>query len=343
MTRPSFDDAAPVLVELRRGEMTESVHRGIAAVCAPDGALIAAWGDVDRPIYPRSSCKMLQALPLVESGAADRFGLNDERLALACASHNGARMHVARVRAWLADLGLAESDLRCGPQRPDDREERERLRACGCPPDQTHNNCSGKHAGFLTLGRHLGGGSEYVDPDHPVQRAVAEAFHEMTGQEPIGYGIDGCSAPNHAARLRGLALAMARMARPEGTLPPARAQAARRLTEAMAAHPELVAGEGRACTELMRAVNGGGRVRAVIKTGAEGVFAAILPELGLGVALKIDDGATRASEAAIAAILVRLGVADPQDPAVRKRLSPDEINRRGLRVGALRAVLPDPA
>ncbi len=337
MTDPAFADAAPVLAEVVRGGRVESVHRGIVAVCRPDGTLVEAMGDPERVIFPRSSCKMLQALPLVESGAADRRGLTSEQLALACASHNGAEIHTSRVRRWLSDLGLGEADLRCGPQVPDDKPARAKLRECGCPADQTHNNCSGKHAGFLTLNLELGGGPEYVDPEHPVQRAVRDAFYEMTGDDAaLGYGIDGCSAPNFATRLTGLATAMARMARPDEALTGARADAAGRLVSAMAAHPELVAGEGRACTGIMRALNAGGEVRAVVKTGAEGVFAGILPGLGLGFALKIDDGATRGSECAVAALLVKLGVADPDDPEIRSRMNPKLHNRRDIPVGEIR-------
>jgi L-asparaginase II len=272
---------------------------------------------------------MLQALPLVESGAGD--GLSPERLALACASHSGAAVHVEGVARWLADLGLAGPDLRCGAQVPEDTPERHRLRAAGETPCQLHNNCSGKHAGFLTLNRRLGGGPEYVELDHPVQRAVRAAFEEMCGAESPGWGIDGCSAPNFATTMRGLALAMARMADPRG-LGPVREAAARRLVAAMCAHPLLVAGEGRACTELMTAMRGA----VAIKTGAEAVYVAILPAQGLGVALKIEDGATRASECAIAALLVRLGVVAADDPAVRRRLDPPIASRRGLPAGAIR-------
>ncbi|MFO1208290.1 MAG: asparaginase [Amaricoccus sp.] len=324
-------DAVP-MVEVWRGNVAESHHRGHAVVCDASGAVVAAWGDPDAVILPRSSCKMLQALPLVESGAAD--GLDSERLALACASHQGAAMHVTRVERWLTDMGMGESDLRCGPQVPDDRAERERLRADGEAPCQLHNNCSGKHAGFLTLNRRLGGGADYVEIDHPVQRAVRGAFEEMTGAASPGWGVDGCSAPNFATTVHGLARAMARMADPRG-LGPAREAAAGRLVAAMLAHPLLVAGEGRACSELMAAMGG----RVAVKTGAEAVFVAILPERGLGVALKIEDGATRGSESAIAAILVRLGVLDAAHPAARRRLDPPILSRRGAVTGALR---PDP-
>lgn len=318
------------LVEFVRGPFVECVHLGHAVVADSNG-IVAAWGDPDAVILPRSSCKMLQALPLVESGAADAAGLGSEELALACASHQGAAVHVERVGRWLAGLGMGEDDLRCGPQVPDDREERARLREAGEAPGQVHNNCSGKHAGFLTLGRHLGAGSEYVEVDHPVQRAVRSAFEEMVGEEVAGWGIDGCSAPNFGCTIAGLARAMARMARPEG-LGRVRGEAVERLVASMRAHPLLVAGEGRACTELMEAAAGS----VALKMGAEGVYVAILPERGLGLALKVADGALRASEAAVAALLVRLGVVAKDDPRVAARMLRPEVNRRGLTVGGLR-------
>ena len=322
-----MSEAIP-LVEVWRGEMVESRHRGHAVVADAGGEVVAAWGDPAVVVYPRSSCKMLQALPLVESGAGE--GLGAERLALACASHIGAAMHVKRVAAWLDDLGLGDADLRCGPQVPSDAAERSRLRAAREAPCQMHNNCSGKHAGFLTLGRHLRAGPEYVEIDHPVQRAARAAFEEMTGETSPAWGIDGCSAPNFACSLAGLATAMARMANPAG-LAPARAAAAAALVDAMRAHPLLVAGEGAACSELMAAMDG----RVAVKTGAEGVYAAILPGLGLGVALKIEDGATRASECAIAAILARLREIDPRAVAAARRLTPIIPTRRGLPVARI--------
>jgi L-asparaginase II len=326
--------ADPVpLVEIWRGERVECRHRGHAVVMDARGAVRASWGDPAAIIYPRSSIKMLQALPLVESGAAADLG--DDLLALACASHRGAAMHVSRVGRWLADLGLGEADLRCGSQVPGDRAERGRLREGFEPPSQLHNVCSGKHTGFLALEARLGGGPEYVEPDHPVQRAVRAAVEEMCGEQSLCFGIDGCSAPTFAVSLNGIALAMARMADPSG-LGRARGAAARRLVDAMRAHPLLVAGEGRACSELMAA----SASRAAVKFGAEGVYVAILPDAGLGVALKIEDGAARASECAIAAILSRLGLLDPEDPAVARRLTPIQRSRCGQPVGH---IAPDPA
>ena len=304
------------LVEVWRGAFLESVHAGHAVVCGPDGAVREAWGDPETVILPRSSCKMIQALPLVEGGEA----LPVERLALACASHQGAPAHVAGVEAWLADLGLSGDDLRCGAQPSRDSAER----AAG-PARQVHNNCSGKHAGFLALAARLGGGPDYVEPDHPVQRAVRDAFEETVGETSPGWAVDGCSAPNFACTLRGLAAAMARFAAATGAGARGRAMVA--LREAMAARPDLVAGEGRACTDLMRAMDG-----VAVKTGAEGVFVAILPRERLGVAIKVADGATRASECAVAAILARLGALDPAHPLIDAPVA----NWRGLVTGRIR-------
>ncbi|WP_348524763.1 asparaginase [Paracoccus marinaquae] len=316
------------LVELWRGGQRESLHRGHAVIC-DDKGVVEAWGDPSRIVFPRSSCKMVQALPLIESGAAEAAGLTSRQLALACGSHSGGRIHVEAVAGWLDGLNLTEPDLRCGAHMPRDRDENRRLTCSDQPPCQFHNNCSGKHAGFLTLNRHLRGGPDYVAPDHPAQRAVKQTFEEVTGETSPGHGIDGCSAPNWSCSLEGLARAMAAFARPGGDR---RGRAMRQLVDAMRAHPELVAGEGRACTVLMRAMRGS----AAVKTGAEGVFVAILPDQGLGVAVKITDGATRASEAAITAILLHLGALEAADPAVSRFLTGPIRNWRGLVTGEMR-------
>ncbi len=314
--------------EIWRGEYLESLHHGHAVVMRSDGDIVAHWGEATAQIMPRSSCKMIQALPLVESGAAKAFGLTSEQLALACASHQGAPEHTDRVTAWLHQLGYGEDDLRCGPQPPGDTPTRHALIRSGESPCQIHNNCSGKHSGFLTLSKHLGAGPEYVEGDHPVQLAVREAFEAMTDEPTPGYVIDGCSAPNFITTLSGLARAAANMSDPK-RLKGVRGDAAAQLVDAMLKHPSLVAGTTRACTELMEAMD----YRVAVKTGAEGVFLAILPEQKIGVALKIEDGATRASESAMAAILVRLGVLDPAHPLAIKRLRPRMLNRRKIDVG----------
>ncbi|SEN16397.1 asparaginase [Loktanella fryxellensis] len=325
---------APVdLVEVWRGDILESMHQGHAVICGADGQIVDAWGDAGAVIYPRSSCKMIQALPLIESGAADAHGLGTRQLALACASHQGARIHTDPVQDWLDTLGLQDADFRCGPQWPADVPARNAIIRAHAGPCQIHNNCSGKHAGFLTLNRHISGGADYELVDHPVQQMGRAAFQETTGEDSPGYGIDGCSAPNFATTVHGLARAMAAFASAHDRSD-TRSHAMVRLREAMMLHPELVAGETRACTDLMRAMDG----RAAIKTGAEGVFVAIVPEARVGVALKIADGTTRAAEAAIAAILVRLGVLDADHPAARARMVPDIRNWRGTLCGRIAPV-----
>ena len=321
------------MTEIRRGPFVESRHLGHAVICDGDGQIVRAWGDAQALIYPRSSCKMIQALPLVSSGAADRFGLGGEHLALACASHNGAAIHTDRVRAWLDRLGLDDAALRCGPQMPDDTTERNRLIRARETPCQYHNNCSGKHCGFLTLARHMGAGPEYVEIDHPVQQAALAAFEETTGLASPGYGIDGCSAPNFATSLQGLARAMARFAGATGD-GDRRDRAMHRLTRAMAAHPVLVAGEGRSCTALMRAMEG----RASVKTGAEAVFVAIVPEARMGIAVKIEDGGTRASEAVTTQLLVGLGLLAADHPVATQYTSGPIRNWDGLETGHYRPV-----
>lgn len=317
------------MVEILRGGRVESVHLGHAVIAHAGGDIVQAWGDAQAVIFPRSSCKMVQALPLLESGAGS--GLTEAQVALACASHQGSALHTGMVERWLADMDMSEASLRCGTHEPYDHAERDRLIRAGEPPCQLHNNCSGKHAGFLTLNRHLGAGPEYVEPDHPVQGAILQAFEEVTGEASPGFGIDGCSAPNHATTVAGLARAMAAFAGATGA-GDGRDRAMHRLTRAMAAFPELVAGEGRACTELMRAMGG----RAVIKTGAEAVFVAIIPERRIGIALKIADGGTRGAEAAICALLVQQGVLEASHSATLRRLVAVQRNCRGLETGLIR-------
>ncbi|PSL16575.1 asparaginase [Shimia abyssi] len=320
------------MIESWRGAFLENTHLGHAVVCNTSGEIVESWGDPNAVVLPRSSSKMIQALPLIESGAADAYGLTPRQLALACASHNGAEIHSTMVRDWLGALNLSESDLRCGPQEPQDIPARNALIQCGDPACQVHNNCSGKHSGFLTLSRHLSAGPEYIDPAHPVQVAVKDTFEEVTDETSPGFAIDGCSAPNYASTLHGMARAMAFFASAregQGT----RSDAAVRLRSAMAQHPEYVAGEGRACTALMRAMNH----KVAIKTGAEAYFVVILPEQKLGIALKITDGTTVAAEAAITALLIRHGALDASHPTARNFLHAPLRNRRDIECGILKS------
>ena len=323
--------AAVDLIEVWRGELVECVHRGHVVVAGADGEIVQSWGDPAAVIYPRSAFKMIQALPLIESGAADAVGLRVDQLALACASHQGAAIHTDRVQAWLAGLGLSDADFRCGPHMPGDIAARDRLIKTDKSPCQYHNNCSGKHAGFLTLNQHLRGGPDYIEIDHPVQKAVLAAFEDVTGSPSPGYGIDGCSAPSHATTVHGLARAMAHFATAQDRSD-SRAGAQTRLVAAMTAYPELVSGEGEPCTALMRAMGG----RVALKGGADGAYVAILPDLRLGVALKIVDGSDRAKSAAIAAVLIRLGVLDAAHPAALAYVNTTLRNWRGVVVGSVK-------
>ena len=324
------------MTEIWRGSLLESLHLGHAVICDDTGQIVQSWGDPEALIFPRSSSKMIQALPLITSGAADKYGLTREHLALSCASHNGATIHTTRVQAWLDQLGLTDDAFRCGPQEPGDRPAREEMIRAHAAPCQYHNNCSGKHSGFLTVAQHMGAGPEYVDIDHPVQQAALSAFDEVTGLTSPTYGIDGCSAPNPATTVHAMARAMAWFASAHDRND-RQSQAAVRLREAMMAHPDLVAGEGRSCTALMRAMPG----RVAVKTGAEAMFVAIVPEKRMGIALKIADGATRASECAITTLLVGLGVLDGAHPAALAYMNAPILNRRDIVTGMIRPALSD--
>ncbi|WP_040854906.1 asparaginase [Phyllobacterium sp. YR531] len=294
----------PVLVEVFRGETAESRHRGSVVVTDGDGKVVFSLGDIDRPTFPRSAIKAIQALPLVESGAADAYGFGDEELAMACASHSGEQLHVARANDMLGRAGLDSTALECGSHWPFEQSVLIDLAKSGQAPTPLHNNCSGKHAGFLCTCKHLGIETQgYSALGSPEQDMVRDAMQSVTGAAHTldHCGTDGCSIPTYAIPLRNLAHGFARMATGTG-LEPQRAQAARRLLDAAMAAPFYVAGTGRACTKLMEMAPG----RIFVKTGAEGVFVGALPEFGLGIAVKCDDGTTRASEAMIATVLARI-------------------------------------
>lgn len=331
---PSATD--PVLVEVTRGPLVESRHRGAAAVVDSAGRLIAAWGDATRPVYPRSAIKALQAIALVESGAADAFSLGPAELALACASHNGETSHAEAVLAWLRRVGLDESDLECGAHAPMGEAAKLDLVRAGLAFGARHNNCSGKHSGMLTLARQLGVPTEgYIAADHPVQRLVRRTVGEMADCDlsDAPAGTDGCGIPTLAMPLQAMALGFARIADPAG-LAPERADAVRRIRGAIAARPDMVAGRGRFCTAVMAAAG----ESILVKTGAEGVFCAALPEAGLGLAVKIEDGATRAAECAIATLLLHFGAAEGPAASVLAGYAHRELrNWAGRTVGAIRA------
>jgi L-asparaginase II len=334
--------ANPVLVEVLRGARVESVHRGAVCVVDAGGATMLALGDVEQPVFPRSAVKALQALPLVESGAAERYGFGDDELAVACGSHGGQPAHVAVVERMLARTGLDAAALECGAHRPSHHPSADALVRAGRAASPLHNNCSGKHAGFLCVARHMGvdhGG--YVAATHAVQHRVKATIEQFAGvtlaQEVCG--VDGCSVPTWAVPLAKLAHAFACFGTGRG-LPPASAKGAARLRTACARQPFFVAGTGRFATQAMELL----RERVFVKGGAEGVFCCALPDQGLGIAVKCDDGAGRAGEVAMAALMIRLMRLDPGEHAVVERFAfPTLNNWNGIQVGQLRpseALLP---
>ena len=334
----------PVLVQAWRGNAVESAHAGSVAVVDADGDVLVSLGDIDRPVFPRSAVKALQALPLVASGAAERLGLTDDELALACASHNGEPAHVRTAQAMLAKAGVDAGALECGTHWPRLDEAARALAAGGETANPLHNNCSGKHAGFVCLACALHGGGlglrdyvrGYVAAGHPVMREVDAALQAATGfdlaQAPRG--TDGCSIPAYAIPLRRLALAFARFGTGVG-LSEGHTRAARRLRAAVAAAPFMVAGSGRFDTRVMQRLG----ERVFCKVGAEGVYCAALPERGLGVAIKIDDGNNaRAAEVVMAAAIEALVRLDDGEAAFMRSFSDVALrNCNGLEVGRLAA------
>jgi L-asparaginase II len=325
----------PVLIEVLRGAIVESAHRGAVAVFDADGKPVWEIGDTSKPVFPRSAVKAIQALPLVESGAADAYGFGNRELALACASHSGELAHVELARSMLAKAGLDGSALECGTHWPSNHDATIALARVGGSPNALHNNCSGKHTGFLCTCAHAGIAHRgYVKAGHALQEMVRDAMQAVTGDahDVDHRGIDGCSIPTYAVPLRSFAFGFARMATGVG-FEPVRARAARRLLSACMAEPFFVAGTGRADVALMEAAPG----RIFAKGGAEGVHCAAIPELGLGIALKCDDGAGRAGEAMVAAVLAKLLSADETLAAKLVELANAPIESRvGAKVGALR-------
>ena len=332
----------PTLVDVLRGGIVESSHRGALAIVDADGAVHTALGDIDRPVFPRSAIKVLQALPLVESGAADQFGLSDEELALACASHGGEEVHAQTAASMLAKAGLDVDALECGAHWPYEDAATKNLARSGQVPSALHNNCSGKHAGFVCLGCGLAGSADrrgflrgYVQPVHAVMREVTAAIQAATGYDlsSTAVGTDGCSIPTYAVPLRHLAHAFARVATGVG-LCAGHARAAQRLRQAVARAPFMVAGTGRFDTRVMQLLG----ERLFCKVGAEGMYCAALPSLGLGVAIKMDDGNNaRACEVVMAAVILSLvQMNDTERDFISGLATPTLMNWNGIEVGALR-------
>ena len=304
-----------MFVESVRGAIQESRHEVHVAVVDAAGKLIAGAGDPEYVTFWRSAAKPFQAQPLVEDGVVARFGLKREDLALACASHSSQPDQVALVREFLQRIGCAERDLMCGPHKPLSDAVAKDYEMRGVRLTAVTSNCSGKHTGMLALAKHHGWPTEfYARIDHPVQQRCLKSVSSYTDTDEVGVGVDGCGVACFALPLRNMALAYTRLDGP--------------ILEAMVHHPELIAGHGRPCTEMMRAHPG----RVVTKVGAEGVYSALLVREGLGVALKVVDGHSLASALAIAHVLAELGLR-PQPPSLIKR---QITNSRGETVGEMR-------
>jgi L-asparaginase II len=331
------------LVEVWRGPLVESRHRGHLTAVAAGGNTIASLGLPETVTYVRSSGKPFQAIPVIVSGAADRFGFTEQEIAIACGSHSGESIHVDTVRSMLGKIGLDESALKCGLHEPFSVEVARELARNQQPPNVLQNNCSGKHAAMLALALHIGATTEdYDDSRNPVQQMISKVFADFSGVPlpQIAIGVDGCGVPVFGMPVRAMALMYARLVSPEN-FDGATRNACQRITKAMLAFPEMVGGtKDRLDTELIKA----GQGRLISKIGAEGVYTVgVLPSdawpNGLGLALKIEDGDDhRARPPAVIEALRQLNVLAESDLITLASYAPIVIrNRRGDRVGEVRA------
>jgi L-asparaginase II len=320
-------------VEVTRGGRVESVHE--VAVAVADGVSLACAGSADAPVFVRSAIKPFQALPLVADGVADRFGLTDPELAVCCASHSGEPEHVAAALSILTRAGLGPDDLACGPHPPFAVASARALEAAGMAPGRVHNNCSGKHAGMLALARAHGWTTAgYHERGHPVQDRIAAELARWTGVPAVDMptAVDGCGVVTFALSPAALATACARLA----TAAAAGEAAPARIVRGMARHPLMVGGSGRLCSRLIEVTEG----RVLVKVGAEGVYAAVVLDRGLGIGLKVRDGARRAAEVALLAVLAeREAVSERELDELSRWAFPEVRNTRDEPVGEVRAVL----
>ena len=322
----------PILVNTLRGDIIENRHRGAVAVCDPGGSLLHNWGDIEATVYPRSAVKPLQALPLVESGAADHFDLSGAELALACSSHNAEPKHTDAVHNWLRRIELDDDSLECGAHAPLHGKTAETLIANHRQPGRIHNNCSGKHTGMLTTARFFGEKTHgYIKREHPAQQRWFDSLGDMAevDMRQLPWSYDGCGIPVIAMPLQSIATAFARLAAPDDLFAE-RASAVDRITTAIAENPFMVAGSGRLCTKIMELT---GR-RVLVKTGADGVYTAALRDKSLGIALKIDDGTREAAEVALLAVLQRVGALHADElETLAERCRMPITNTRGVVTG----------
>jgi L-asparaginase II len=333
---------AVVVAETTRGGITESLHHGVVVAVDAAGEVVAAAGDPEHVVFFRSSAKPFQAIPVIESGAADAFGLTPAELALCCASHAGSPEHQRQVAAFLTKIGLSPADLQCGCPLPADQPEAARVVLGEVSPSPLQCDCSGKHTGMLATIVHQGLTiHDYLDPGHPLQRRILGVMAEVmrVPQESIVLGTDGCSLPTFAAPVRAFATAYAALAAPD-RVPSGKgrehADALDRLRSAMTAHPANVSGVGHLVTDLM-AITGG---RVVAKTGAEGLLCLAIPERELGIAIRVLDGTYRAHAVVAVAALEQLDILDDVTrAAILERDSPELRNHNKRMVGEIRPLL----
>jgi len=298
-------------VQVTRGRYVESNHEIHAAVVDNEGRLLYAVGNPDRLTFPRSSMKPFQAVPLIESGAADAFGYGDAEISLSCASHSGEPIHRHAVLDVLSRAHLSEEDLQCGTHIPRDGESYRELIREGRELTPVFSNCSGKHSGMLLTAAHLNEDTQtYREIEHPHQQRILSVIADVCDYpaEEIGIGVDGCGVPVHRLPLRHAALGFARLAKPEGTVSELRADALNRVRRGMTRRPEMVAGKNRFDTDLMRVFQG----NLVAKVGAEGVQCIGVADRGIGIAVKVEDGSERATFVAAMEVLKQLGIGTDQ-------------------------------
>jgi L-asparaginase II len=324
----------PVLVNRWRGSAIESRHRGAVAVVEASGQVFAALGDVQRAVFPRSAIKFLQAIPFVESGAVEAFSLDERHIALSCSSHNGEPIHAGLAQDWLERIGCAHDDLECGAELPLHKATQFELMAQGRGPQRHHHTCSGKHLGFLSTCKQLGDDTHnYRLYNHAAQQRWFQVLESLTNtrvsQMPWGY--DGCAIPTLALPLQRVALAMARFG-VASSFEGERRTAVERIHAAITSNPYLVAGKQRLCTSLMERL----APNIMVKVGADGVYTAVIPEHGLGVAIKIDDGNDAAARVALGAVLQTLGVlSSDESKALSEYFRPSVNNSRGETIGRI--------
>jgi L-asparaginase II len=330
-----------VIAETTRGGITESVHHGVVVAVDASGAIVASAGDPEQVVFFRSSAKPFQAIPVIESGAADAFGFTPAELALCCASHEGSPAHQAQVKAMLAKLGLTPDALQCGCPLTGDEAEAARITLGLVERTPLQCDCSGKHAGMLATIVHEGLSlDDYLDPQHPLQQRILGIMSKVmrVPVDEIVLGTDGCSLPTFAAPARAFATAYAALAAPE-TVPAGagreHAAALNRLREAMTAYPVNVSGEGNLVATIMEVSEG----RIAAKTGAEGLICLAIPERELGIAIRVADGTFRTHPVVVASTLKQLDILDEaQRQEILNRHSPELRNHKGRLVGEVRPV-----